>query len=518
MLNTHLFFIMSTPLCDNEYGFSVAEHNPFFIFPYLQQLAAKHWAAGEILDLSRGDPGLGFCPSGRGRAFFSFLMAIDTVLNSNQTGFRIHRKGESAIAEIEHMIRTEAERQFAPAVAAEHLETLEEVIAKLQGLAKEEGCEISRLDVLQGIFQRSTLAGGSYHTPWGEPLVKLAIAGMYRDVLHDDTIRSHDLIFTLGVNDAIGTLFKMLGKEGFGFLQAGDTVAASTPAYSPYFNEINKRGLNIVEIPSDVPGDELTQLEQTAERIKVIFLISPNNPTGVGYDDEQVKKIAEIAEKHDALIITDEIYAQFYADFQTVWQHAKKRTLRLCGRSKIERSPGLRFGDVLITDEANEYLTAYFKEYSEAPDFRTQFMWSKAPGGTFASFQHTAAVPGPSQILGMLHVLLGADEQQGYVEMVDANMNAFFGELGLQRNNAMYYGLFDLNEVAGSNKRDVSIDKKLHDLAVKHGVVLIPAMKFFSEAAQIAVDKSQFVRVSLPNLTTEQATEAAKRIKIYLTS
>jgi len=509
---------MPTPLCDNEYGFSVAEHNPFYIFPYLQKLAEKHWQASEIIDLSRGDPGLGFCPSARGRAFFGFLMAIDTVLNSNETGFRIHRADEDALAEIEAMIHAEAQRQFAPAVAVEHLQTFEEVITKLQSLAKEEGCEISRLDVLQGIFQRSTLAGGSYHTPWGEPLVKLAIAGMYRDVLHDDAIRSHDLIFTLGVNDAIGTMFKMLGEEGFGFLKAGDTVAASTPAYSPYFNEINQRKLNIVEIPSDVPSDELTQLEQTTERIKVIFLISPNNPTGVSYDAEQVKKIAEIAEKHDALIITDEIYAQFCDNFQTVWQHAKKRTLRLCGRSKIERSPGLRFGDVLITDEANAHLTSYFRGYSDAPDFRTQLIWSKAPGGTFASFQHTASVPGPSQILGMLHVLLGAAEQQKYVEMVDKNMNAFFDGLGLERKNAMYYGLFNLNDIAGSKRCDVSIDKKLHDLTVQHGVVLIPAMKFFSEAAQAATDKSQMVRASLPNLTTAQAAEAAERIKAYLCS
>ncbi len=512
---------MPKKLCNNEYGFSVAEHNPFFIFPYLQEVVKKHFSASEVLDLSRGDPGLGFCPSARSRGFYSFLVAVDTVLNCNHECYRIHLKTEADLPEIEAKIKKFAEDNYVPKVAAAHLQTFDEVLEKIQNYAKAEQCaEFSRFEAISGIFQRSTLVGGSYHTPWGEPIVKVVVAGMYRALLRDTEICSSDFIFTLGVNDAIGTIFKMLGAEGIGFLKKGDTIAASTPAYAPYFNEFNSRGLNVVEIPSDIPNDPLDDLVNSKEKIKAIFLITPNNPTGIKYSPEQLKKIAEVAEKHDALIVTDEIYAQFHADFQSIWGLAKKRTLRLCGRSKIERSPGLRFGDVLICQEANEYLTNHlFKgSLNDAPDFRTFFIWMKAPGGTFASFQHTASVPGPSQILGMLHILLGAEERTKYLAAVNKNMEAFFEGLGVPRNAAMYYGLIDLNTVPNGTKKAVSIDQKLHDLCTQKGVILIPALKFFSEAAQKISDKSHYIRVSLPNLSLEQTKDAAKRIREYLTS
>ncbi len=510
---------MPKKLCQNEYGFSVAEHNPFFIFPYLQQLVLKHFPAGEVLDLSRGDPGLGFCPAASSRQFYGFLTGVDTVLNSNDPCYRIHLKTEADLPEIEAKIKKFAEENYQPKVAIEHLRTLDEVLTKIQAYAKGEKCaEIDRFEALKGIFQKSTLVGGSYHTPWGEPIVKVVVAGMYREFLRDTEICSSDFIFTLGVNDAIGTTFKMLGAEGIGFLKKGDTVAASTPAYAPYFNEFNSRELKVVEIPSDVPDDPLNDLVNSKDKIKAIFLITPNNPTGLKYSPTQLKKIAEVAEKHDALIITDEIYAQFHSDFASIWGLAKKRTLRLCGRSKIERSPGLRFGDVLICQEANEYLTKHlFKNnLNGAPDFRTFFVWMKAPGGTFASFQHTATVPGPSQILGMLHILLGSEEQKQYLAAVNKNMDAFFTALDLPRNNAMYYGLFDLNSVPNSKKQDAFIDEKLHDLCVQKGVILIPALKFFSKAAQQVSDKSNYVRVSLPNLSLAQTQEAGRRIKEYL--
>ena len=509
---------MSQKLFDNEYGFSVSENNPFFIFPYLQKKAHELFPESQILDLSRGDPGLGFAPAEKSRKFYSFLVAVDTYLNSNISHFRMHLQSEDDAEKVDDIILNASREVFSTKQSEEHMKTLDEVVKKIQGFAKEEGEEISRFKILKEIFKFSTLCGGSYHTPWGEPLVKLVVAGMYRKLLDDQEIHSDNLLFTLGVNDAIGTLFKML--DGIGYLKKGDTVAASTPAYAPYFNEMNTREYDVVEIAMDPrTGDlDLEELEKNTKKIKVFFLITPNNPAGVKYGTDQLKKIAEIAEKNDALIITDEIYAQFFKDFDTIWKYAKKRTLRLCGRSKIERSPGIRFGDVLISNETQDYLShVLLKDYINAPDFKTQLVWSKAPGGNFGSFQHTASVPGPSQILGMLHILLGEEEQKQYVEMVDKNMDEFFRILEIPRNNKMYYGVFNLNDIPNTTKKEESIDKKMYELCTKYGVILIPAMKFFSEKSQKADDKSNYVRVSLPNLSFTQVSEAAKRIKKYLT-
>ncbi len=507
-------------LYDNEYGFSVEENNPFMIFPYLQKLAEKELPKDEIYDLSRGNPGLGFAPSRRGRDFFSFLMNVDQSLNSNTTLYRIHHKNENHFEEVMGMIKTHALEKYHEHVALNYLEILDRVLDRILECAKGEGREFTRMDALKGIFDYSTLAGGTYHCPQGELVARIVVADLYRRLFDDKDLKADDFVFTLGVNDAIGTIFQMFGEEGFGYLKKGDTVAISTPAYAPYFNEINSRGLKAVEIELDViTGKEnLQKLREYEGEIKAFFTISPNNPAGLPYSKEAMIEIAEIAKKHNGVIVTDEIYGQFHKKFASIFPFAKERTIMLSGRSKIERSPGLRFGDVCICEEANEFLTDFFKEKGmlTASDFKTQFIWAKAPGGTFASFQHTAAVPGASQILGMLHVLLGEKSRGEYLDMIDENMDTFFSEIGLPRNDSIYYGIFDLNAIEGSKKKDVSIEQKLYELSTQKGIIMVPSKKFFTKESCAEVDKSNYVRVSLPNLQHDRVKEAAKRICDYL--
>lgn len=505
-------------LYENEYGFSVKENNPFMIFPYLQHIAEQALPSNEIYDLSRGNPGLGFAPSRRGREFYAFLLTVDAVINCNKTFYRIHHKNENDFSEVMEKIKDYAFKKYQPNEAQNHLNMLDEILEKIVKYAQNENRKFTKMNALQGIFSYSVLAGGTYHAPQGELVARIVVAELYRNILGDNSLTADDFIFTLGVNDAIGTTFQMLGEEGFGFLKKGDTVAISTPAYAPYFNEINARGLKAVEIELDVKTgkENLQKLRDYKGEIKAFFVISPNNPAGLPYSKPAMQEIAEIARKHNAIIITDEIYGQFHKKFASIFPFAKERTIMLSGRSKIERSPGLRFGDVCICKEANKFLTEYFKKELKAPDFKNQFIWAKAPGGTFASFQHTAAVPGPSQILGIIQILVGGKSRQEYLDVIEENMNVFFEEIGLPRNDAIYYGIFDLNDIKGSIKNSVSIEQKLFELATKKGIILVPAMKFFSEALRAESDKSNFVRVSLPNLQPNKVKEAAKRICDYL--
>ena len=502
----------------DQYGFVVKEDNPFLIFPYLQTKAQENFHRNEVLDLSRGNPGLGFCPSEKSRKFFGFLVTMDAILNSNQTTYRIHSKTKDDIKEIEEMIERCASENFSPQLVKEHLQTLEEVINKIIECGKEEDLELNKFDVLNSVFGYSALVGGTYHKPQGKKIVRLVVANLYRKLLNDTDIHSDDFVFTIGVNDAIGTLFKMLGEEGLGYLQKGDAVVISSPAYAPYYNEINTRGLVPIELEFNMREGqvELAKIKDNQKKIKAFFIINPNNPTGLPYDEKVVEEIVRIAKENDSIIITDEIYAQFYYNFFSLWPKAKERTLFLSGRSKIERSPGLRFGDVLISKKTKEFLTNLLKDKLTATDFKNEFIWMKGPGATHGSFQHTAAVPGPSQILGMLHILLGGEERDRYVNMVNENMDKFFEQLGISKKNAVYYGIFDLNTIPGNTKHDIGIEQKLYELATQKGVILVPALKFFSNLSQDESDKSNYVRVSLPNLSSAKVADAGKKIRDYL--
>ena len=130
---------MTSKLADNEYGFSVAENNPFHVFQYLQKEVIPHFKPSEVLDLSRGNPGLGFSPSEHGRKFFAFLMTIDTVLNSNLNPYRIHSKTRKDLETIKSMIKTCAEENYQENVAKEHLKTLDEVTERIQKKLKKKG-------------------------------------------------------------------------------------------------------------------------------------------------------------------------------------------------------------------------------------------------------------------------------------------------------------------------------------------------------------------------------------------
>ena len=81
-------------------------------------------------------------------------------------------------------------------------------------------------------------------------------------------------------------------------------------------------------------------------RTKLIMLNSPGNPTGVVYDPERVKAIAELARKHDLLVISDEIYELLSYDGRspTAAEFAPERTLILRGFGKSYGMTGWRMG------------------------------------------------------------------------------------------------------------------------------------------------------------------------------
>ena len=512
---------MIKKVADNEYWFSVKDNNPFLIFPYLQKVAAESMWKDNVLDLSRWDPGLWFSPSQEWRVFYSFIVAIDTYLNSVEPEYRIHKKSEKDIEEIEKLIEKWAYEMFSDFYAKKNLETFDYIIGKIQEAAKWEVIGLSKFDVILSLFKYSTPVWGCYHSPWWEDIVKIVSAAYYRRFLKDDSIKSTDFVFTSWVNDAIWTLFKLLCAHWINYLKEWDNVAVTVPVYYPYFSEINQRKLNPVEIETD-PNTWKTNfdvIENFKWRIKVFFLVTPWNPSWVKYSKEEIEKIVALAKKHDAIIISDEIYARFYLDFDSPWHIAKERTLRLSWKSKIERSPGLRFGHVMISDEANDYISNnLLKDYLDWKDFKTQLVLSKAPWWNFWSFAHTVTVPGPSQVLWMIYNLLWRNERRIYIKKVEENSKLFFDELWIAQNWKIYYWIFNLNDVSWNNKQDIGIDQKLHVLATKYWVILIPAMKFFSDKAQKESDKSNFVRVSLPNLYPEQIKEAVKRIREYLGS
>ena len=135
----------------------------------------------------------------------------------------------------------------------------------------------------------------------------------------------------------------------------GDGVVVHTPTYPPFLNSLEATGCRLVPIPavrSDSPAArwsfDYDALDATlrAEPAKVLLLCHPQNPTGHVFAEAELRVIAALAERHDLLIISDEIHADLtYAPHvhRPMALFAPDRTVSIHAASKAFNLAGMRY-------------------------------------------------------------------------------------------------------------------------------------------------------------------------------
>jgi len=514
---------------ENKFGWDVQTTPPFLAFRAIRNIATSHHGEANILDLSQGEPGYGFAPSTRARRFYAFLLLIDSVFNNNQTKEHFGEKTEKNFPNIQEKIKEIAFNFYKNEIAEELIKDLEFFLQSLESITKKQENKKSRFEILFEIFKFSIPSGGRYPNPWGEEIIRMAVAED-RSEEFGFKVSWQEIMLLSGCSQGVGTFFKGFGQEGIGFLQKGDSVLMISPVYAPYTSFIENRKLDLVSISIDPENGQLNQesFEQAKnyhQRIKAIILIHPNNPSGFPISQENLEKIAEIAEKNNAIILSDEVYAQFFDNFKSIVQieKAKKRSLRLNALSKIERATGLRMGDFYIPSQTNDFISqeilekdcqGFLKKYKNVKWF---LYLAKSPGGgTIGVFQHIAGVPGTAQILGLCHLILGKEERKKYIQDLKEKVKTFYKNIGVDYQGNSYYGIIDLQKISGPLTKQKSIEQILNNLAEKFGIVLMPANNFFSQSDRSSIDRTKFIRVSLPNLSLENTAKAGKLIREFI--
>lgn len=94
--------------------------------------------------------------------------------------------------------------------------------------------------------------------------------------------------------------------------QRGDGVVVFTPIYTPFLEAIAGSARRRVEVPLDPVGWRLDP-DRLASSIddgtRLVLVSQPHNPVGRVFDDEELAAIADVAERHDLLVISDEIWS-----------------------------------------------------------------------------------------------------------------------------------------------------------------------------------------------------------------
>jgi aminotransferase len=194
---------------------------------------------------------------------------------------------------------------------------------------------------------RSLQNGETHYTSnWGKIELRQAIAENLKNLYNVSYNPENEIIATVGVSEALYLTMTAL-------LDPGNEVIIPTPCFVSYQAEVILAGGVPVEIPARLENDFMVSPEDiraaVTPRTKVIFIGYPSNPTGAVASREVLLEIARIAEEHNLLIVSDEIYDRLVYGFEHVCVPAldesiRRRTVLLGGFSKDYAMTGWRIG------------------------------------------------------------------------------------------------------------------------------------------------------------------------------
>jgi aspartate aminotransferase len=183
-----------------------------------------------------------------------------------------------------------------------------------------------------------------------EPL-RAAIVHKYERE-HGLSYRKEDVLVSCGAKHSVYNVLQAI-------VNPGDEILIPAPYWVSYSDMTLLAG----GIPKLIPTNETTGFRITAEQLdaaltaktRVFVLNSPCNPTGASYDKDELLAIARVLEKHNCLIISDDIYEKIVYDNFRV-------------HNLVALSPGLRDRTIIVNGVSKTYaMTGWRIGYAIGP-------------------------------------------------------------------------------------------------------------------------------------------------------
>lgn len=156
-----------------------------------------------------------------------------------------------------------------------------------------------------------------------------------------------------------------------------DEVILPTPAWVSYYEMIRMVG----GIPVTILATEEEDFKLTPEKLeaaitpktKCLILNNPNNPTGMVYDEAQLRALTDVCVKHDLYIIADEIYyglvydGKPFTSITALGDDVRDRTILINGVSKSYAMTGWRIGYAIARPEITKVMSNYISHSTGSP-------------------------------------------------------------------------------------------------------------------------------------------------------
>lgn len=203
-------------------------------------------------------------------------------------------------------------------------------------------------EVIKQAAYKSLENGNVFYTSnYGTPELRQAIADKLK---RDNNIdyKAEEILVTIGVGE--GTYAAVAA-----FTEPGDEILVPDPVWLNYIHVPNFFGTVPVSYKLKEENDyqiDLNEIEGLiTPKTKMLVINTPGNPTGVVQSMATLEKLADIAKKHDLIVVSDEIYEKLVYDGAKHVSIAalpgmKERTITLNGFSKCYSMTGWRLGYV----------------------------------------------------------------------------------------------------------------------------------------------------------------------------
>ena len=191
----------------------------------------------------------------------------------------------------------------------------------------------------------STETFKGYGPEQGYDFLRNAIVDYYRE--NNITISSSEVFVSDGAKSDTGNITDLFDKDNI--------VLIPDPVYPVYVDTNIMNGRNIIYIDANEKNNFLP-MPDFKVHVDIIYICSPNNPTGATYIKEQLKKWIDYALENNAIILYDSAYECFITDKtlpRSIYaiEGAKKCAIEFCSLSKTAGFTGTRCGYTIVPND-----------------------------------------------------------------------------------------------------------------------------------------------------------------------
>jgi aspartate/methionine/tyrosine aminotransferase len=220
-------------------------------------------------------------------------------------------------------------------------------------------------DVILDEAARALKEGSNQYAPSrGLMALREAVAGHYNRQFGQQLAAEHVCV-TSGATEALGAAI-------LATVEPGDEVIIFTPAYDSYAPMIRRAGGVPVEVALQPPGWRLEEgaLEgAVSSRTRLILFNNPHNPAGRLFEQEELGYLARVAQAHNLIVISDEVWEHVLLDERQFTPLASlpgmaERTIKVGSAGKIFSLTGWKVGWLVAASElatlaarAHQFLT-----------------------------------------------------------------------------------------------------------------------------------------------------------------